>query len=143
MMGVTGDLGTTNVWLGIMAIVSLLQALVLIGVGVAAFVVYRRVMQLVNELETRQVAPLREKVEEILGDVRAVTSRVNHQTERVNHAISGTMDRVDDTADRVKGSVRDRMNQAVGMVRGLRAIIMSVLGHDTRHEPPTPAAGRV
>lgn len=140
---VTGDLGTTNVWLAIMAIVSLLQALVLIGVGVAAFVVYRRVMQLVNELETRQVAPLREKVEEILGDVRAVTSRVNHQTERVNHAISGTMDRVDDTADRVKGSVRDRMNQAAGMVRGLRAIIMSVLGHETRHEPPTPAAGRV
>jgi hypothetical protein len=142
-MMVTGDLGTTNVWLAIMAIVSLLQALVLIGIGVAAFVVYRRVMQLVNDLETRQVAPLREKVEEILGDLRAVTSRVNHQTERVNHAISGTMDRVDDTADRVKGSVRDRMNQAAGMVRGLRAIIMSVLGHDTRHEPPTPAAGRV
>ena len=142
-MGVTGDLGTTNVWLAIMAIVSVLQALVLIGIGVAGFLVYRRVMQLVNELETRQVGPLREKVEEILGDVRAVTSRVNHQTERVNHAISGTMDRVDDTADRVKGSVRDRMNQAVGMVRGLRAIIMSVLGHDTRHEPPTPAAGRV
>lgn len=140
---VTGDLGTTNVWLAIMAIVSVLQALVLIGIGVAGFLVYRRVMQLVNELETRQVGPLREKVEEILGDVRAVTSRVNHQTERVNHAISGTMDRVDDTADRVKGSVRDRMNQAVGMVRGLRAIIMSVLGHDTRHEPPTPAAGRV
>ncbi len=140
---VTGDLGTTNVWLAIMAIVSLLQALVLIGVGVAAFLVYRRVMRLVNEIETRQVAPLREKVEEILGDVRAVTSRVNHQTERVNHAISGTMDRVDDTADRVKGSVRDRMNQAAGMVRGLRAIIMSVLGHETRHEPPTPAAGRV
>ena len=142
-MGVTGDLGTTNVWLAIMAIVSVLQALVLIGIGVAGFLVYRRVMQLVNELETRQVGLLREKVEEILGDVRAVTSRVNHQTERVNHAISGTMDRVDDTADRVKGSVRDRMNQAVGMVRGLRAIIMSVLGHDTRHEPPTPAAGRV
>ena len=140
---VTGDLGTTNVWLAIMAIVSVLQALVLIGIGVAGFLVYRRVMQVVNDLETRQVGPLREKVEEILGDVRAVTSRVNHQTERVNHAISGTMDRVDDTADRVKGSVRDRMNQAVGMVRGLRAIIMSVLGHDTRHEPPTPAAGRV
>ena len=32
MGGVTGDLGTTNVWLAIMAIVSLLEALVLIGV---------------------------------------------------------------------------------------------------------------
>jgi uncharacterized protein YoxC len=126
-----------------MAIVSLLEALVLIGVGVAAFVIYRRVMQLVNDLEARQIAPVRAQVEGILGDVKAVTSRVNQQSERVNHAISGTMNRVDETADRVKGSVRDRMNQAVGMVRGVRAIIMSVLGHETRHDPPSPAAGRV
>ena len=142
-MGVTGDLGTTNVWLAIMAIVSLLEALVLIGVGVAGFLIYRRVMALVNELEARQVAPVREKVEGILVDVKAVTSRVNQQTERVNHAISGTMERVDETADRVKGSVRDRVNQAVGVVHGLRAIIMSMLGHDARHDPPSPAAGRV
>ena len=142
-MGVTGDLGTTNVWLAIMAIVSLLEALVLIGVGVAGFVIYRRVLALVNELEVRQIAPVREKVEGILVDVKAVTSRVNEQTERVNHAITGTMERVDETADRVKGSVRDRVNQAVGMAQGLRAIIMSMLGHGARHEPPSPAAGRL
>ena len=142
-MGVTGDLGTTNVWLAIMAIVSLLEALVLIGMGVAGFLIYRRVVALVNELEVRQIAPLREKVEGILVDVKAVTSRVNEQTERVNHAISGTMDRVDETADRVKGSVRDRVNQAVGMAHGLRALIMSMLGHGARHEPPSAAAGRV
>ena len=142
-MGVTGDLGTTNVWLAIMAIVSLLEALVLIGLGVAGFLIYRRVVALVNELEMRQIAPHREKVEGILVDVKAVTSRVNEQTERVNHAISGTMDRVDETADRVKGSVRDRVNQAVGMAHGLRALIMSMLGHGARHEPPSPAAGRV
>jgi hypothetical protein len=143
MGGVTGDLGTTNVWLGIMAVVSLLQALVLIGVAAGAFLVYRRVMTLLTDLEARQIAPVREKVEGILGDVRAVTTRVNEQSARVNHAISGTMGRVDETADRVKGSVRDRVNQAAGMVRGLRAIIMSVLGHEARSEPPTPAAGRV
>jgi hypothetical protein len=142
-MGVTGDLNTTNVWLAIMAIVSLLEALVLIGIGVAAFLIYRRVMALTGELEARQIAPVREKVEGILVDVKAVTSRVNQQSERVNHAISGTIDRVDETADRVKDSVRDRVNQAVGIVHGLRAVIMSVLGHERRHEPPSPAAGRV
>jgi len=139
----TGDLGTTNMWLAIMAIVSVLEALLLIGMGVGGFLVYRRVMQLVNDLETRQIAPVREKVDAILLDVKAVTASVNQQTERVNHAISGTMDRVDETADRVKGSVRDKVNQAVGVARGIRAIVMSVLGHDQRHEPPTPAAGRV
>jgi hypothetical protein len=139
----TGDLGTTNMWLAIMAIVSILEALLVIGMGVGGFLVYRRVMQLANDLETRQIAPVREKVDAILGDVKTVTARVSHQTERVNDAIAGTIDRVDETADRVKGSVRERMNQAVGMARGIRAIVMSVLGHeDGRHEPPAAAAGR-
>ena len=139
----TPDLGTTNMWLAIMAIVSVLEALLLIGIGVGGFLAYRRATQLVSDLESRQVAPLREKVEAILGDVKTVTASVSQQTERVNHAISGTMERVDDTADRVKGSVRDKMNQAVGMARGIRAIVMSVLGHDGRHEPPATATGRV
>lgn len=139
----TGDLGTTNMWLAIMAIVSVLEALLLIGIGIGGFLMYRRVMTLVGDLESRQIAPLREKVEGILGDVKAVTARVSQQTERVNQAISGTMDRVDVTADKVSGSVRDKVNHAVGMVRGLRAAVMSILGHDTRHEPPAPAAGRL
>ena len=139
----TGDLGTTNMWLAIMAIVSVLEALLLIGMGIGGFLVYRRVMQTVNDLETRQITPVREKVDAILLDVKAVTASVNQQTERVNHAISGTMGRVDETADRVKGSVRDKINHAVGVVQGLRAVLMSVLGHDDRHEPPSPAAGRV
>lgn len=138
-----GDLDTTNMWLAIMAVVSVLEALLLIGVGVGGLLVYRRVMQVVNDLETRQIAPVREKVDAILLDVKAVTASVTQQTERVNHAISGTMERVDETADRVKGSVRDRVNQAVGIARGIRAIVMSVLGHDGRHEPPAPAAGRL
>src|SRR5215203_7508618 len=132
-----GDLQTTNVALIIMAVVSVLEALLLIGIGIGGFMVYRRTMQLVTDLEARQIAPLREKVDAILGDVKAVTARVSQQTERVNHAITDTMERVDDTAGRVTGSVRDKMNQAVGMARGVRAIVMSVLGHDGRHEPPT------
>ncbi len=126
---VEGSLDTTNVMLGIMAAVSVLEALLLIGVGIGGFLVYRRTMALVTDLETRQIAPLREQVEEILADVRAVTSRVSHQTERVDHAISGTMDRVDETADRVKTRVRSKVNQAVGVARGVRAVITAIL-HD-------------
>ena len=136
------DLSTTNLLLGIMAAVSVIQGLVLIGLGVAGFLAYRRGMQLMADLETRQVAPLREKVEAILADVQAVTARVTEQTERVDNAISGTIDRVDETAERVEDSVVDKMNSAVGVFRGVRAAIMAVLGSDPRHEPPAPAAGR-
>jgi hypothetical protein len=125
------NLDTTNLLLGIMAAVSVLEALLLIGMGIGGFMVYRRVMQLVNDLEMRQIAPLREKVDAILVDVKTVTARVSQQTERVDHAISGTIHRVDETAVRVKGSLRDKVNQAVGVVRGVRAVITSFLGNDT------------
>jgi ElaB/YqjD/DUF883 family membrane-anchored ribosome-binding protein len=139
----TVDLDTTNTFLGIMAVVSVLQAVVLIGIGVGAFMAYRRVMQLMTDLEARQIAPIRQKVDGILTDVRSVTANVSHQTERVHHAITDTMDRVDDTAGRVKGTVKDKVHQAVGVARGIRAVILTLFGGDTRHEPPAPAAGRV
>jgi hypothetical protein len=138
-----GNLDTTNLLLGIMAGVSVLEALLLIGVGIGGFMMYRRVMRLVEDIETRQIAPLREKADAILADVKTVTARVSHQTERVDHAISGTIHRVDETADRVKGSVRDKVNQAVGMLRGIRAVITSLLTSDADHEEPASATGRL
>jgi hypothetical protein len=137
------NLDTTNLLLGIMAGVSVLEALLLIGIGVGGFMIYRRVMKLVEDLETRQIAPLREKADAILADVRTVTARVSQQTERVDHAISGTIHRVDETADRVKGSVRDKVNQAVGVLRGVRAVITSVLSTHDDHEQPASATGRL
>jgi hypothetical protein len=139
-----GSLDTTNMWLGIMAVVSVLEALLLIALGTGGFLMYRRVMQVVGELETRQVAPLREQVDGILADVKTITARVNEQTARVDHAIVGTMDRVDETAERMKYTVRDKVSQATGVVRGVRAVIASLFADDRRNEPPpAAAAGRV
>jgi len=72
----SGELGTTNLLLGIMAVVSVLEALAIIGMGIAGFTVYRKVMELVTGLETRQVAPAMIRVNAILDDVRDVTAKV-------------------------------------------------------------------
>lgn len=140
---IDGNLDTTNMMLAIMAVVSVLEALLLVGLGIGGFLLFRRAMTLITDLETRQIAPLRQKVDAILTDVQAITSRVSHQTERVDHAINGTMERVDETADRVRTRVRDKVSQAVGVVHGVRAVITALLNTDSRHEPPSPAAGRV
>jgi hypothetical protein len=138
-----GDLSTTNTALIIMAAVSVLEALLLIGIGIGGFMIYRRVMALVNDLEARQIAPLREKLDNILTDVKAVTARVSHETERVDHAIHGTLERVDETAERMKSSVMDKVNYASGVIRGVRAAIVSLLHTDHRPKPPATAAGRL
>lgn len=126
------DLSSLSVPLWIMAVVSLLQALLVIGMGIAGYMLYSRVTTLMADLEARQIAPMREKVEAILTDVKAITARVSQQTERVDQAISGTIERVDDTAYRVRAGVNDKVNQVAGMVRGVRAVIMSLL-HKESH----------
>jgi hypothetical protein len=79
-------------------------------------------------------------VDDILADVKSISARVSQRTERVDVALQGTMERVDETAARVKGSVRDRVDRAAGIVRGIRAVIVSLLTSDSRHEPPEAAA---
>jgi len=122
-----GNLGTTNVILGIMAAVSVLEALLLVGVGVAGYLVYRRVMELIDGLETRQVAPAMARVNAILDDVKVVSGKVKEETDRVDYAIRSTMNRVDDTADRVRTNVRARTSRIVGFVRGARVALETML----------------
>jgi hypothetical protein len=121
------ELGTTNLLLGIMAAVSVLEALAIIGLGIGGLMLYRRVMELVNGLEARQIAPAMGRVNAILEDVQAVTARVKEETERVDQAIHRTIDRVDDTADRVRSNVREKTSRVIGFVRGLRVAMESML----------------
>ena len=121
------DLGTTNVMLGIMAAVSVLEALVIIGAAIAGYLIYKRVMALVNGIEERQVAPAMARVNAILDDAKVVSARVREEAERVDTAIKTTMDRVDDTADRVRSNVRAKTSRIVGIVRGARVALEHIL----------------
>jgi uncharacterized protein YoxC len=118
---VDGNLNTTNALLAVMAAVSVLQALVLLGAAVLGYRLYRQTMQTVRDIEQRQIAPLAERVQvlmarvdTILADVKDVTGRVTRGTERVNA-----------TAGRVRTSVTSRVSQVAGFVHALR----SVVGH--------------
>ena len=96
-----GNLDTTNLLLGIMAAVSVLEALLLIGAGVMAYRLYTEAMRTVRGIEERQIAPLVARVnalmtraDAILIDVKDVTGRVTSRTERVESAVSGGVNRV-------------------------------------------------
>jgi hypothetical protein len=128
----SGELGTTNLLLGIMAAVSVLEALVIIGIAVAGYMAYSKVMALVEGLETRQVAPAMARVNAILDDVKEVTAKVKEETDRVDHAIHHTIGRIDNTADRVRSNVRAKTGALVGFIRGLRVAIEEVLHREVR-----------
>jgi hypothetical protein len=134
------NLGTTNLLLGIMAAVMVLEALVIIGLGIAGWAVYHRVTSLIDRIETERVEPLVARLNVILDDVRGVAARVKEDAERVDTAIRQTIDRVDDTADRVRSNVRVRTSWLVGFIRGVKIAIEEIVG--PRHRPPAGAAGR-
>lgn len=121
------NLGTTNLMLGILAAVSVIELLGLLVAGLFAYRMYARVMQLVNGLEERQVAPAMARVNAILDDVKDVSSKVQEETGKVDQAIRGTLGRVDETADRVRANVRVRANRVLGVVRGIRVAIETFL----------------
>lgn len=136
-----GSLSTTNLLLGIMAVVSMLEALLIIGVGIGGWILYRRTMELVSGLEQRQVAPAMARVNAILDDVKGVTEKVKEETERVDYAIRTTIDRVDDTADRLRANVQAKTSRVIGLLRGMRVALEQILR--SRPQPPASAAGRV
>jgi hypothetical protein len=135
----SGELGTTNLLLGIMAAVSVLEALVVIGLGIAGFIAYKRLTSLVDAslvlaqgIEARQVAPAMLRVNAILDDVKDVTAKVKEETERVDNAIHSTIDRIDDTAVRVRTNVRAKTSAFVAFVRGARMAIEGLLRSEVR-----------
>src|SRR4051812_14266784 len=128
------DLSTTNLLLGIMAVVSVLEALVVVGIGVAGWMMYRQGVGLVKWVEQRHNAPLRARGGALFADVQGGNAKDREEPDRVDQAIRTTMDRVDDTADRVRANVRAKTSRVVGFVRGIRAVIEEIL--HSRHQPP-------
>jgi hypothetical protein len=88
------DLTTTNVLLGIMAAVSLLEAAGVIGVLLGAFLIYLRVMRAVASIEDRQVGPAIARVNAILDDVKDVTSTVRQEAGRVDQLVDWLLEAI-------------------------------------------------
>ena len=127
---VQGNLETTNLLLGIMAAVSVLQAVVLITVAIFGYRLYSQAMRTVQELEERQIAPLAARVnalmtnvDGILVDVKDLTRRLTRRTERVDSAIDATMHHVDETAHRIGSSVLRGLGNVVAFVQGARGAL--------------------
>jgi uncharacterized protein YoxC len=100
-------------------------------------------MAVLNGLEERYAEPAMTKLNAILGDVQTVAAKVRQETERVDQAVNQTIDRVDDTVDRVRSSMRERTNRIIGFVRGLRAVVESLLQSEPRYERAAGPARRV
>ena len=128
------SLGATNTMLAVIAAVSVIQGLVFIGLGVAAWKVYKLATQTIREIDERRVKPIAAKVEGLVDRAQQVTDRVHQMTERVQKKA----EQVEETATHVRSSVSDTVHRMSDAVTGLRAALVNALttgeGDGHRHQ---------
>jgi hypothetical protein len=81
------SLETTNIWLAILAIVSLIEFLMIVAAGFFGYKMYRQVMATVENAERVHIAPLRARVDAILDEVQVMTAKFKHAQESVGDAL--------------------------------------------------------
>ena len=72
------QLATTNWLLGVMAIAAVLEALIVVALGVAALMAIRAASQAVKRLDAEQVTPALGKLNAMLDDMKGVSGTVKN-----------------------------------------------------------------
>jgi pyrimidine operon attenuation protein/uracil phosphoribosyltransferase len=80
-------LTTTNVLLGIMTAMSLLEALALVAILAGGFLLLKQLKETLARIEERHLDPLSSRVSAILNDVKDVTASIKENTSRVDRAV--------------------------------------------------------
>jgi hypothetical protein len=121
------DLTTTNVWLAILAIISMIEFLMIAAAGVFAYRAYMQVMTTIQTVERVHIAPLRARVDTLLDEVESITDKLKVAQDSVGQvfaAASGAGSLIADT-------VRFKSWPVVGILRGIR-IAASILKQPMR-----------
>lgn len=114
-MSVT-DLGTTNTWLALIALASMIQTLVVVGLLVGAYRFYRRTEDRIDRIQREHVAPVAARAHAVLDKVEDVMDRLRSIDDRVERALARAGDRL----GLVTAVARRKFWPVVGLVRGLR-----------------------
>jgi uncharacterized protein YoxC len=131
------SLSTTNMWLGILAVVSLLEFLMIVAAGLFAYKMYNQVMTTVETMERVHIAPLRARVDGILDEVQAVTHKVKH----VQESVSDALKHVAGTGTMVAGAVKSKAWPILGIIQGLRTAANTMMKNGKNDHPPVARYG--
>jgi len=120
-----GTLGTTNGLLAILAAVAVLEVIALIAVSVVGWIIFRDLRNLMQEVR-QQVPRLAERVdvlaarlEDVLVDVKDVSSRTAATAERVHHGFDTAADVASMAVSSAQMLLGRKASIAAGVARGL------------------------
>jgi hypothetical protein len=131
----SADLGTTNLWLALIAISSVVQLLIVLGLFIAAFRFYRSIEQTVERIKQEHIAPVSLRAHKVIDEVEDVMARVRTIDDDVRRTIS----RVGDGVGVATAAVRTKFWPVLGLLRGLKAGLSTLARNP---EKPAPRRAR-
>jgi hypothetical protein len=111
-----------HVLLAILAISTLIMAVVQVEIVIAGFVLARRFTATFSKIE-KAAMPLLSHVDAMATEGLATLETVRDQLGRVEHVTSDVMSRIDQTAQRLQSYVLRPARQGVALLAGARAVM--------------------
>jgi hypothetical protein len=114
-----------TVFLGIIAMATLVTAILQVVLLVAAAQLVRRVGRFVDIIE-EDVRPIIASVSNIARDASRVASLAAAQIERADQALSNTVHRVEELLSHVQGVVTSTLREGNALMMGIRAVMAAI-----------------
>jgi hypothetical protein len=111
-----------TIFLGVIALASLVTALVQIGVVVSAARLAKRAERLLDVME-QEIRPIIGQLSLIGRDASHAASLAAAQVERVDHVFGMLAERLDETLNTIQRAVTGPAREAAALVAGLRATL--------------------
>ena len=117
--------GWTDIFLGVIAVATLITSILQVGVLVAAGSLAMRLMRLVDRLE-REVKPLFGHLDAIGRDAARATSLAAAQVERADGLFADLAQRVESAMDTVQSAVGMPAREGAAILAGFRAALSTL-----------------
>lgn len=122
---------STNTWLGVIAVATLLIAIVQVGVLVVAGLLARRVARLTQNLE-QQVQPLFGHLDTIGREASKAAALATMQVERADRLFADVSGRVEQSLDNVQAAMSIPAREGAALLTAFRAAFSAF-----RNPPPS------
>ena len=143
-----GTLSTTNGLLAILAAVAVLEVIALIVASVVGWIIFRNLMNLMQEIR-QQVPRLAERVdgiaaqlEDVLVDVKDMSSRTAATAQRVHHGFDTAADAASVAVSSAQMFFGRKASIAAGVARGLGVAYRVFMQRRSQPARSTDTAGR-
>jgi predicted PurR-regulated permease PerM len=110
----------TQVFLGIIAIATLVMAMVQVGFIIYGWSVARRVSRLLDQLDT-ELKPILANLNAMARDASRASSMAVAQVERVDRMFTDLTTRIEETASTVQRAIMTPLREGAAVMAGIRA----------------------